>query len=96
MSDVSSNTLPKLTDYRNRYIRILAPFVEAQNVKTADLADLKTEFDSAFKDEFDRETRALQWAGLALNAKRHFADAEKLAKAEQKVLVSQQYELFAE
>ena len=96
MSEVSSNTLPKLTEFRNRYIRILAPFVEAQSVKTADLADLKTEFDSAFKDEFDRETRALQWAGLALNAKQHFADADKLAKAEQKLLVSKQFELFAE
>jgi hypothetical protein len=94
--DMSSNTLPKLTDYRNRYIRILAPYMEAVKIRASDLADLKTEFDSAFKDEFDRETRALQWAGLALNAKRHFADAEKLAKAEQKVLVSQQYELFAE
>ena len=96
MSDVSSNTLPKLTEFRNKYIRILAPFIEAQKIKNEDLSDLKKVFDDAFKDEFDRETRALQWAGLALNAKRHFADAEKLAKVEQKVLVSQQYELFAE
>ena len=91
-----SNTLPKLTEFRNRYIRILAPYVEAQSVKNADLADLKTEFDSAFKDEFDRETRALQWAGLALNAKRHFADAEKLAKAADKETCARQYDLFAE
>ena len=96
MSDVSSNTLPKLTEFRNRYIRILAPSIQANSVRDADLADLKLEFRSAFKETYDRETLALQWAGLALNAKRHFADAEKLAKAEQKVLVSQQYELFAE
>ena len=59
-----SNTLPKLTEFRNRAIRILGPFVEAQAIKNADLTDLKTEFESAFREELDRETRAIQEQSL--------------------------------
>lgn len=90
-----SNQLPKLTEFRDRYVRIMEPFVTVQCQTKEDLKDLKQEFDSAFKEEFDRETRGIQWAGLALNAKRHFADKEKLEKARLKAGASEQYDLFA-
>ena len=92
---MSSNTLPKLTEFRNRAIRIFAPFIEAQSIKSADMRDLHTEFESAFSETFDRETRAVQWRGMMLNVKRHFTDKEKLAKAQDAATCAEQYELFS-
>jgi hypothetical protein len=93
---MSSNLLPKLTSFRDRAIRIREPFEAARRTMNEDMKDLRAEFDSAFKEELDRETASIQWAGLIANARQHFIDAEKLDKARLKRTCAEQYDLFRE